>query len=192
MTVTYTIQTTDQQQHRYFTAPNDDIEIIIPENFGTFIKDWNMMVSVVDAISLKLVPQNGNVTLLVDQDIISGPNDLFYLILIDGVNTWKAIRAGNFALTTSNREIINAPLQLDSGSAIYQFIGASGGTQDVVLPDPPATNDRYIIKNIFQNGFNINIKETALGAPVVTLGATNLKYIAECIYDGTEWQVILG
>lgn len=191
MTVNYTLQVADQNDHLYFTAPNDDIEILLPENFGTFIKDWNVMVSVTEAISLKLVPENGNVTLLVDQDIISRPNDLFYVINIDGVNTWKAIRAGNFALTTSNREIINAPLQLDSGSAIYQFIGSSGATRDVILPDPPATNDRYVIKNIFQSGFGLNIKETLLGPPIVTLGQANLKYIAECIYDGTEWQIIL-
>lgn len=190
MTVTYTLQETDEKRHIYFTASNDNIEIILPENFGTFIKEWTVMVSVVDAISLKVIPQNSNVTLLVDQDTISRPNDLFYLILVDGVNTWKAIRAGNFALTTSNRQIINAPLQLDSGSAIHQFIGASGGTRDIILPDPPSTNDRYMIKNIFPDGPNLNIKLTLLGAPVFTLGKSNLKYVAECIYDGTEWQIL--
>lgn len=191
MTVNYTLSVTDQNEHLYFTAPNEDIEITLPENFGTFMKDWSVMVSVVDAVSLKVIPENSNVTLLVDQNIISRPNDLFYVINIDGVNTWKAIRAGNFALTTSNRQIINAPLQLDSGSAIYQFIGASGSTRDVILPDPPSTNDHYIIKNIFQDGFDINIKGTLLGPPIVTLGKSTLKYIAECIYDGVEYQIFL-
>ncbi len=191
MTVTYTLIEANRRDNILFTAPGEDIEVIIPENFGTFIKDWSVMVSSVDATSLKIVPQNSNVTILVDQDTITKPNDLFYLILIDGVNTWKAIRAGNFVLTTSNREIINAPLQLDGGSSVYQFIGASGATRDVILPDPPNQNDRFIIKNIFQDGFDINIKLTLLGSPIVTLGKSTLKYIAECIYDGQEWQIIL-
>ena len=191
MTVSYTINDSQIGQHLYFNADNDDIEVTIPENFGTFIKDWSIMVSIVSGISLKVVPQNGNVTILVDQDIITRPNDLFYLICIDGVNTWKAIRAGNFALTTSTRLIINNTYQLDSGAAIYQFIGPSGGSRDIILPDPPSTNDRFIIKNIFQNSFDLRIRETLLGPVAVSLGAANLKYTAECIYDGTEWQIIL-
>lgn len=190
MVATYTLIDTNRKDHLYFTA-NEAIEVILPQNNGAFEKDWSVMVSIVEAPSLKVVPQNGNVTLLVDQDVITRPNDLFYLINIDGVNTWKAIRAGNFSLTTSNREIINTPKQLDSGSPIYQFIGSSGATRDVILPDPPSTNDRFIIKNIFQQGFQLNIKETLAGSPIVTLGSNNNKYIAECIYDGTEWQILL-
>ena len=192
MPVSYTLQPlTDKSEHIYFTAVGEEIDIIIPENTGSFTKDWSVMVSLEEAILLRVVPQNGNVTVLVDQDIITRANDLFYLINVDGLNTWKAIRAGNFALTTSNREIINAPKQLDSGSPINQFIGASGGQQDVILPNPPATNDRFVIKNIFQNQFHINIKETLGGQPIVRLGPSTLRYIAECIYDGTEWQIIL-
>lgn len=191
MTVNYTLLVADNKEHIYFTATGDDIEIIIPENNGSFIKNYSVMVSIVDAISLKVVPETGNVIILVDQDIITRPNDLFYLINIDGLNTWKAIRAGNFTLTSSNREIINAPLQLDAGSPVYQFIGPSGGSQDIILPNPPATNDRYIIKNIFQNSFALRIKETLGGPTIVELGPSSLRYVAECIYDGTEWQIVL-
>ena len=192
MPVSYTLQPlTDNREHIYFTATGQEIEIIIPENLGSFNRDWSVMVSLEEAILLRIVPENSNVTILVDQDIITRPNDLFYLINIDGVNTWKAIRAGNFALTTSNRQIINAPLELDSGSAVNQFIGAAGGQQDIILPDPPSTNDRYVIKNIFQDQFHINIKETLGGQPIVRLGPSTLRYIAECIYDGVEWQIIL-
>ena len=190
MAATYTLQNTDDKEHIYFDADGQEIEITIPDNVGSFQKDWSVMVTISRGISLKLIADT-NVTLLVDQDVISRPNDLFYIINLDGVNEWKAVRAGNFALTTSNRQVINSALQLDSGSPIYQFIGSSGGQQDVILPNPPATNDRYIIKNIFQTQFDLNIKETIGGQPIVTLGPSTLRYIAECIYDGTEWQIIL-
>lgn len=191
MTASYTIVNTDNKEHLYFTAVGEKIEIIVPINNGSFLKDWSVMISLEEAISLELKTQSPDVKLLVDQPLITRPNDLFYLININGANQWKAIRAGNFALTTSNREIINEPKQLDSGSPIYQFIGANGGEQDVILPNPPATNDRYIIKNIFQDKHHIAIKEELGGEVIVRLGPSTLKYIAECIYDGEEWQIIL-
>ena len=186
----FTLDPLDNKEHIYFSAPGQDIEIDIPENNGAFLKTWSIMLSLSEGIRLKLVPRPG-VTLEVDQDEITRPNDLFYLICVDGVNTWKAIRAGNFALTTSNRELIGAPKQLDTGSPIYQFLGPITASQDVILPDPPATNDRYIIKNIYQNSFELRIKETLGGQPIVNLGPSTLRYIAECIYDGQEWQIIL-
>ena len=187
---TFTLDPLDNKEHIYFSATGQDVEIDIPLNSGAFSKTWSIMLSLVEGIRLKLVPAPG-VTLEVDQDEITRPNDLFYLICVDGVNTWKAIRAGNFALTTSNRELIGAPKQLDTGSPIYQFLGAVGASQDVILPDPPATNDRYVIKNIFQDSFELRIKETLGGQPIVNLGPSTLRYIAECIYDGQEWQIIL-
>lgn len=186
----FTLHPDDNKEHIYFSAPGQDIEIDIPVNPGSFLKTWSIMLSLTEGIKLKLVPRPG-VTLEVDQDIITRPNDLFYLINVDGVNTWKAIRAGNFALTTSNRELIGAPKELDSGSPIFQFLGPVSASQDVILPNPPATNDRYVIKNIFQDSFELRIKETLGGQPIINLGPSTLRYIAECIYDGTEWQIIL-
>ena len=187
---TFTLDPLDDREHIYFSAAGQDINIDIPLNSGAFSKTWSIMLSLSEGIKLRLVPAAG-VTLEVDQDIITRPNDLFYLINVDGVNSWRAVRAGNFALTTSNRELIGAPKQLDSGSPVYQFLGAITASQDVILPDPPSTNDRYIIKNIFQDSFELRIKETLGGQPIVNLGPSTLRYIAECIYDGTEWQIIL-
>lgn len=186
---TFTLDPADNKEHIYFSAPGQTIDIDIPTNNGAFVKTWSIMVSLSEGIKLRLSPRVG-VTLEVDQNIITRPNDLFYLINVDGVNTWKAIRAGNFAATNSNRELINDTKELDTGSPIYQFIGPVSASQDVILPDPPSTNDRYIIKNIFQDSFELRIKETLNGQPIVTLGPSSLRYIAECIYDGTEWQII--
>jgi hypothetical protein len=185
----FTLDPVDNKEHIYFSAPGQTIEISIPVNNGAFVKTWSIMVSLTEGIKLQLVPQVG-VTLEVDQDSITRPNDLFYIINVDGLNTWKAIRAGNFALTTSNRELINAPKELDTGSPIYQFIGPIAASQDIILPNPPATNDRYIIKNIFQDSFDLRIKETLAGPTIISLGPSSLRYIAECLYDGVEWQVL--
>lgn len=190
MTVFYTIDPSDDKEHIYFTAVGEEVEVTIPENFGTFPKNFSVMISLQEANLIRLLAQNANVDLQVDLPLITRPADLFYLINIDGFNTWKAIRAGNFALTTSNREIINAPKQLDTGSPIYQFIGTAGGSQDIILPDPPSLNDRFLIKNIFQNADELRIKETLLGSTILALGPSTLRYVCECIYDGTDWNVI--
>ena len=189
MTVFYTIDPSDNKEHIYFTAVGEEVEVIVPENFGTFPKNFSVMISLQEANLIRLLAQNANVDLQIDLPLITRPADLFYLINIDGFNIWKAIRAGNFALTTSNREIINTPKQLDTGSPIYQFLGTAGGSQDVILPDPPSLNDRFVIKNIFQNSDELRIKETLGGSIILELGPSSLRYIAECIYDGTEWQV---
>ena len=189
MTVNYSITNIDNKEHLYFSATEEEIEITIPNNNGSIQQNFSVMISLVEGISLTLV-KDTDVELLVDQNIITRPNDLFYLININGLNKWKAIRAGNFSLTSSNREIINEPLELDAGAPIYQFIGASGKVQDIILPNPPAKNDRYIIKNIFKDSFDLNLKESLGGPVILTIGPSNGKYIVECIYDGTEWQLI--
>lgn len=191
MTAFYTLQTSDDTKKLEFTASGEDIEITIPENFGTFSKDFSVMVSIIEGIRLTILPQNSNVTLEVDIPVITRPNDLFYLINTNGFNNWKAIRAGNFTSITSNREIILSTKQLDVGSPTYQFLGPSGGNQDVILTDPPSTNDFFIIKNIFQSGFHLNLKESLAGSTIAQLGPSSLNFIAECIYDGTSWQIQL-
>ena len=86
---------------------------------------------------------------------------------------------------TSQRLDLSSTLQLTSSNARYLYLSAVGGTQDVILTDPPSTNDFFYVVN--RDGTNpIQIKETAAGAVEQTL--TTASEHVQCHYDGTEWQ----
>lgn len=88
---------------------------------------------------------------------------------------------------TAQRLDLNSALQLTGSNARYLYLSAVGGTQDVVLTDPPSTNDFFYIVNRDSNN-PIQIKEIAAGGVVQTLNSVTPA--AQCHYDGTEWQII--
>lgn len=190
MAVNYTLLGTDNNRRIDFSAAGQDIEILIPSNTGQFFRDWTVMVVLVEGIKMELLGDPG-VEIFIDSNQITRPNDLFYIININDANQWKAIRAGNFIVNTSNREVLVTERELESGEALHQFFICAGASQNVVLPDPPFTNDRFIIKNAspLPTAFDLNVKET-VGAsePVFTLGPTSGIYTMEFVYDGTEWH----
>lgn len=189
MTATYTLLGTDDNRRIDFAAPGEDIEIIIPDNTGQFFQDWTVMVALVEGIKLELISDN-LADINVDVSQIVRPNDLFYLINLDGANLWKGVRAGNFVVNSSNREVIVTEKELQSGEPLFQFIVCAGASQNIILPDPPFTNDRFIIKNATAQPtiFDLNVKETSGGPTIFTLGPTSGIYQMEFVYDGLVWH----
>ena len=77
-------------------------------------------------------------------------------------------------------------ITLTDVSAPYQYIDPSANI-DCVLPDPPVANMFHRIVHRGA-GNDIRIKETAAGAIEATLNTVTP--VADCHYDGTEWQII--
>lgn len=187
--VDYTLLATDNNERLDFNAPGDDINIIFPDNTGEFFKDWSTLVALIQGNKLELSSDN-LADIQVDNPQIVKPNDLYMIINLDGANMWKAIRAGNFVTNSSNREVISSEKQLVSGDPLYQYIICSGASQIIVLPDPPITNDRFIIKNATPqpSPFELVVKETSAGAGIFTLGPSTGSLQMEFVYDSQEWQ----
>ena len=92
-------------------------------------------------------------------------------------------RLSNFA---SARVSTGANITLADVSPPYQYIDPSANI-DCVLPDPPTANQFFRIVHRGA-GNDIRIKETAAGPIEVTLNTSTP--VADCHYDGTEWQII--
>ena len=100
---------------------------------------------------------------------------------------WKDINTIVATPFTSQRLDISSATQLTGSNARYLYVAASGGTQDIILTDPPSTNDFFYIVN--RDGANdIQIKEIAAGGVVQILNSVTP--VAQCHYDGTEWQIV--
>ena len=93
-----------------------------------------------------------------------------------------------------SKRSIFAAARVDTGSTItltdvsapYQYVDPSANI-DCILPDPPAVNMYHRIVHRGNNN-DIRIKETAAGAIETTLNTSTR--VADCHYDGTEWQII--
>ena len=183
----YTIRPEDNKEKLDFITPNNEILITIPN--ASFPEDFRMMVTLVQGIRLYLSAEEG-VTLATDSLQITRPNDLFYLIRLSD-NNWKAIRASNFVVENTNREVLLEDKQLTSNDPIYQFLLPSGSSRNIILPNPPLTNDRFVINNINrEDPFQLNIQEVVNGPIISSIGTKTNRYITEAIYDGTTWQII--
>ena len=126
----------------------------------------------------------GSLTLnsLSDVSLPSTPQANQILVFNDLTGTFQAQSP-----TTINREVLTGTKSLTSASALYQFLDPNGANRDVVLP-VALVGLRYIIKNL-NTSFDLNIKET-VGGPVqatLTIGSP----IAEVVYDGTEWHILV-
>ena len=189
---TYIIKPEDNKEKLDFEAEGEEIVISIPleSTSNTFDDNFRMMVSLISGTRLRLDSVNG-VTLATDSLQITKPNDLFYLVRLSA-NNWKAIRADNYVVENTNREVLLNNKVLSSTDPIYQFLFPSGSSRAVVLPNPPFTNDRFVINNINREDiFQLDIKTSEDGPVVVSLGHKTEKYIVEAIYDSEDWQIIL-
>jgi len=100
---------------------------------------------------------------------------------------WDSVGSVSASPFTSQRLDISSAYQLTASNARYIYVAASGGTQDLILTDPPTINDFFYIVN--RDGANpIQIKEIAAGGVVATINSVTP--IAQCHYDGTEWQIL--
>ena len=100
---------------------------------------------------------------------------------------WKDVDTIVSTPFTAQRLDLASTLQLTASNARYLYLAATGGTQDVILTDPPSANDFFYIVN--RDGANpIQIKETAAGGVVQTINSTTP--IAQCHWDGITWQII--
>lgn len=187
--INYTIQPTDNKEKLDFTANQEEILITIPfETEEIFQEDFRAMLCLNQGINLSLSSETG-VILKTDSLKITRPQDLFYLIRIS-INNWKAIRAENYVVENTNREVLLNDKQLESSDPIYQFLYPSGSSKNIILPNPPNTNDHFVINNINrEEAFNLNIKETEESPIFISLGKTNSRFLIEAIYDGTTWQI---
>jgi hypothetical protein len=101
--------------------------------------------------------------------------------------SWKNVNTLVSTPFSSQRLDISSATQLTNTNARYLYVSAIGSTQDIILTDPPSTNDFFYIVN--RDGVNtIQIKETATGGVIQTLNS--LTPVAQCHYDGVEWQCI--
>ena len=105
---------------------------------------------------------------------------------VSGV-AWKDINTIVASPFTSQRLDISSQTQLTGSNARYLYVAASGGTQDLILTDPPSTNDFFYIVN--RDGANpIQIKETAAGGVIQTINS--FTPVCQAHYDGVEWEII--
>lgn len=190
--VDYTIRPEDNKEKLDFSAPSEEIVVTIPVETVdvVFPEEFRMMVALDQAIKLKLFGQPG-VTLYTDSLQITRPQDLFYIVRLD-TNIWKAIRADNYYVENTNREVLIENKILTNTDPIYHFLLPTGGSKNIILPSDPTTNSRFVIHNINKTDFfNLNIQEIENGPVIYSLGQKTSKYILEAIYDGVEWQILL-
>lgn len=83
------------------------------------------------------------------------------------------------------RQTLTTNKTLLLGSECYQFLNAQTSAKDVILPIGQL-GLKFVIKNI--GNFDLNIKDNT-NTVIVTL--TTTERIADFIYDGIEWQVLL-
>lgn len=96
---------------------------------------------------------------------------------------------------TINRETLAATKSLASGDDIVQALDPNGTARDVILSDPPAANDYFVIINdsdgLSGSGNTLNIKETAAGGIIQTLDdTTGLLSINAIYHSGTSTWVL--
>lgn len=189
---TYLLQTTDYKKRLSFSAVGVDVIVRVPQNTGGFSLGWHTFLHAENVNSITVEPANNNVSIMVDNPTITRTDDIVYLINEDGVNTWKFIPFVRQPTITSERRVINSDLQLDSSDSIYQGIFPSIADLNVILPNPPALNDYFIIKNI-STLFRLGIKESSTGAVITTLeprGIITGYRFKKFLYDGVEWTEI--
>ena len=100
---------------------------------------------------------------------------------------WDSVESIANTPFTSQRLDLTGPLQLTASNARYIYASAQGGSQDLILTDPPSINDFFYIVN--RDGLNIiQVRETAVGGVVHIINDS--APIAQFHFDGTEWQII--
>lgn len=162
---------------------NIDVDSItsIENKFITLIKN---------ATEDSTVNLNALGTVEIDGQTLLQPNDAVFLIKIDTNKYFVSPVAKNKQQVnpfSSLRQDLTTTLQLTKDSPKYLYLDPQSNTYDVVLTNPPSTNDFFYIVNRTKNG-DIQIKETATGG-VVQLLNSNVP-VAQCHYDGVEWQII--
>lgn len=126
--------------------------------------------------------------------------DLQFKSLVAGTNITLDVAADTITVNssggggggggfTSLRVDMTGDLTLTPSTAHYIYLDPQGSTYDVVLTDPPNTDDFFYIVNRTGNG-EANIKETSTSSTAVTLD--NINKVAQCHYDGTEWIIIVN
>ena len=125
----------------------------------------------------------GNISLgnLTDVEDNLQPEDGQTLVYNAVAGEWRPGSANTVA-----REEDITTLTLDNASASYQFIGSTQAQSTVELPNPPVKGMKFTIKNITPSTTVINIKED--GGTITTVDLNS--QVAECIYDGVEWQIL--
>ena len=121
-----------------------------------------------------------------------------------GNGVWKAIQpgggggSGSVTITgsdfpRSNEEVLIGTYVLSTGDENIQILNPNGVARDVILPDPPETNDFFTIINdsdgLSANGNTLNIKESSGGGVVFSLDDTSGQLNVNCIYTGTRWVI---
>jgi len=182
------------QQGEIFAAGPQGIEAVPPGTNGQTLVVNNLTSSHLEWVT----PQSSPTTTKGDLSVHDGTGevrqpvgaDTTVLIADSSESTgvrWDSVDSVAGNPFTSQRLDISSATQLTTSNARYLYVSAVGGTQDIVLTNPPSINDFFYIVN--RDGNNpIQIKEIPAGSVIQTINSNTP--VAQCHFDGVEWQVV--